>query len=178
MTGRHLVVVDMQHVFADPGSGWATPGFAAIVPTVAALVRACAPAVTFTRFVAPAEPAGAWRAYYARWPFARQPPDAPLWDVVPALRPTGPTVDAPTFSKWGPDLAARVGSATLVLAGVSTDCCVLSTAVAAADAGVPVQVVADACAGVDDASHRMALDVLALYAPLVEIVTSADVSPD
>jgi nicotinamidase-related amidase len=85
-----------------------------------------------------------------------------------------PTVDAPTFSKWGPELAARVGAATLVLAGVSTDCCVLSTAVAAADAGVPVQVVADACAGVDEESHRKTLDVLALYAPLIEIVTSAD----
>jgi nicotinamidase-related amidase len=75
----------------------------------------------------------------------------------------------------GPELADRVGAATLLLAGVSTDCCVLSTAVAAADAGVPVQVVADACAGVDGTSHRKALDVLALYAPLVEIVTSADV---
>jgi nicotinamidase-related amidase len=171
----HLVVVDMQRVFADPASGWATPGFAAIVPAVARLVQDCAPEVTFTRFVAPAEPTGAWRDYYARWPFALQPPDAPLWDVVPELGPTGPTVDAPTFSKWGPELAARVGAARLVLAGVSTDCCVLSTAVAAADAGVPVQVVADACAGVDDASHRKALDVLALYAPLVEVVTSAEV---
>jgi nicotinamidase-related amidase len=46
--------------------------------------------------------------------------------------------------------------------------------VAGADAGVPVQVVADACAGVDDESHRKTLDVLALYAPLIEIVTSAD----
>jgi nicotinamidase-related amidase len=171
---RHLVVVDMQHVFADPASGWATPGFAAIVPTVAALVRACAPDVTFTRFVAPERPEGAWRAYYAQWAFALQPPDAPLWDVVPDLQPTGPTVDAPTFSKWGPELAERVGTATLVLTGVSTDCCVLSTAVAAADAGVAVQVVADACAGVDEESHRKALEVLALYAPLVEVVTSAD----
>ena len=110
---RHLVVVDMQRVFADPASGWATPGFAAIVPTVAALVAAHAPAVTFTRFVAPTEPTGAWRTYYAQWTFARQPPDAPLWDVVPELGPTGPTVDAPTFSKWGPELAARVGACLL-----------------------------------------------------------------
>jgi nicotinamidase-related amidase len=171
---RHLVVVDMQRVFADPTSGWATPGFTAILPTVARLVQACAPEVTFTRFLAPAEPVGAWRTYYAQWPFALQPPDAPLWDVVPDLQPTGPTVDRTTFSKWGPELAERVGAATLLLAGVSTDCCVLSTAVAAADAGVPVQVVADACAGVDEASQRKTLDVLALYAPLVEIVTSAD----
>ena len=36
------------------------------------------------------------------------------------------------------------------------------------------RVVADACAGVDEASHRKTLDVLALYTPLMEIVTSAD----
>ena len=172
---RHLVVVDMQQVFADPASSWATPGFAAIVPTVAALARAYAPAVTFTRFVAPAEPAGAWRRYYEQWPFAVQPPDAPLWDVVPELGSTGPTVDATTFSKWVPALAERVGDATMVLCGVSTDCCVLSTAVAAADAGVPVRVVGDACAGVSAESHRATLDVLALYGPLVQVVTSAEV---
>ena len=174
--GRHLAVIDMQHVFADPTSGWATPGFAAIVPTVVELVKACVPEVTFTRFVAPTRPTGAWRAYYDQWPFARQPPDAPLWDVVAELGRTGPTVDAPTFSKWGPELAARVGTATLVLAGVSTDCCVLSTAVAAADAGVAVQVVADACAGIDEASHRKALDLMALYAPLITVVTSTEIA--
>jgi nicotinamidase-related amidase len=170
----HLAVIDMQRVFADPGSGWATPGFAAILPTVSALAAAFAPAVTTTRFVAPAEPAGAWREYYARWPFALQPPDAPLWDVVPELAGAGPTVDAPTFSKWGPALADRIGGAALVLAGVSTDCCVLSTAVAAADAGVEVLVVADACAGVDEQSHAKTLDVLALYGPLVRVVQSAE----
>ena len=120
---RHLVVVDMQHVFADPARGWASPGFAAIVPSVAALVRAHAAEVTFTRFVAPIRPEGAWRAYYAQWPFALQPPDAPLWEVVPDLGPTGPTVDAPTFSKWGPALAERVGAGQPVVPGVSTACC-------------------------------------------------------
>ncbi len=170
----HLVVVDMQRVFAEADSPWATPGFAAIVPTVGKLVAGFGDAVTFTRFVAPDVPSGAWQAYYAQWPFALQPADAPAWDVVPALLPAGPTVDAPTFSKWGAALAERVGGSTMVLCGVSTDCCVLSTAVAAADAGVAVRVVADACAGVSAASHRATLDVLALYAPLVEVVTSAD----
>ena len=168
-----LVVVDLQRVFGDPGSPWAAPRFGDARLRSAELAEAFGDRVVHTRFVAPAEPAGAWAAYYEQFAFALQPPDAPLWDVVPGLGPTGPTVDAPTFSKWGPELAARVGAARLVLAGVSTDCCVLSTAVAAADAGVPVRVVADACAGVDEASHRKALDVLALYAPLVQVVTSA-----
>jgi nicotinamidase-related amidase len=174
--GQHLVVSDMQRVFADADSPWATPGFATILPAVGGLAKTFGDAVTCTRFVAPERPAGAWREYYAAWPFALQPPDAPLWDVVPELGSTGPTVDAPTFSKWGPALAERLGDATMVLCGVSTDCCVLSTAVAAADAGVAVRVVADACAGVSAESHRATLEVLTLYGPLVQVVTSADVS--
>ncbi len=170
----HLVVIDMQRVFADADSPWATPGFAEILPTVAGLVTTHGDAVTFTRFVAPEQPVGAWRDYYAEWPFALQPPDAPLWEIVPELGPTGPTVDTTTFSKWGPALADRVGDDPMLLCGVSTDCCVLSTAVAAADAGVAVRVVGDACAGLSTESHRATLEVLALYGPLVQVVTSAD----
>ena len=51
----------------------------------------------------------------------------------------------------------------------------LSTALAAADAGVAVRVVSDACAGIDDESHAKALHVMGLYGPLVEVVTLADV---
>ena len=35
--------------------------------------------VVWTRFVAPAAPAGAWKEYYEQFPFALQPPDAPLY---------------------------------------------------------------------------------------------------
>jgi nicotinamidase-related amidase len=172
----HLAVIDMQRVFADPTSPWATPGFGAIVPAVAALAARFAPRVTFTRFVAPAAPAGAWEEYYAQWPFALQPPEAELWDLAPPFT-ADDTLDAPVFSKWGADLAARAGGGPLVVAGVSTDCCVLSTVVAAADAGMAVRVVADACAGVDEESHRAALHVMGLYAPLVQVVDSGDLLP-
>ena len=179
MTGAappFLAVIDMQRVFGDPGSPWLAPRFAEIVDPVRRLAGALAPRVVFTRFVAPAEPHGAWRRYYDQWPFALQPPGAPIYELAePFAAAAGPTLDATTFSKWGPDLAARAGGGTLVLAGVSTDCCVLSTALAAADAGTPVQVVADACAGIDDASHAKALDILRLYGPLVEVVTLAGI---
>jgi nicotinamidase-related amidase len=174
-TGGLLAVIDMQRVFGEPGSPWLAPRFGEIVKPVRDLVTAFQPDVVFTRFIAPAAPAGAWQRYYEMWPFALQPPDARIYELADGFAGgAGPTVDSVTFSKWGPDLADRVGEAgRLVLAGVSTDCCVLSTAVAAADAGVAVQVVADACAGVDDGSHQKALDILRLYAPLVE-VTSLD----
>jgi nicotinamidase-related amidase len=168
-----LAVIDMQDVFADPASPWFTPRFGEVVGPVRELVAAFRPRVTFTRFVAPAEPSGAWRRYYEQWAFALRPPDDPIYRLAGefAAEP-GPGIEATTFSKWGPDLAALVGDGgRLVLAGVSTDCCVLSTAVAAADAGVAVQVVADACAGVTDESQEQALALLRLYGPLIEVVS-------
>jgi hypothetical protein len=136
------------------------------------------------------------------WPFALDPRNAGLYSLVPPFGTAGDpgadrargqagagssaegdaerhhrlVVDRTTFGKWGPELEALTReSGEMVLVGVSTDCCVLSTALAAADAGVHVRVVADACAGVSDADHQRALDALALYAPLIEIATVAEV---
>jgi nicotinamidase-related amidase len=172
-----LAVIDMQRVFAEPGSPWATPRFDEAAEGVRRLLPAFGARVTFTRFLAPEEPEGAWRAYYDQWPFALQPPRARAWELTDAFAgPARDVVDATTFGKWGPDLAERVGrDGRLVLAGVSTDCCVLSTALAAADAGVEVLVVADACAGANDDSHARALHLMDLYRPLVRVVTVEDV---
>jgi nicotinamidase-related amidase len=179
-----LAVIDMQRVFGEPGSKWLAPRFAEIVGPVRRLADAFRPRVIFTRFVAPVAPAGAWRRYYEQWPFALQPADARIYELVDEFAgQPGQTLDATTFGKWGPELAGLTSGpggdpGQLVLAGVSTDCCVLSTALAAADAGVAVRVVADACAGVTDESHRQALDILRLYGPLVEVVSVADVTGD
>jgi len=171
-----LVVIDMQVVFGDPGSQWFTPGYPHIEPTVAKLVDHFADRVVFTRFVAPVAPVGAWIPYYEQWPFALVPADDPLYDLMPAMTADARVVvTSTTFGKWGPELErALAGSDEMVLVGVSTDCCVLSTALAAADAGIHVRVVRDACAGLTDADHRRAIDAMALYTPLIEIVDSAD----
>jgi nicotinamidase-related amidase len=176
-----LAVIDMQHVFADAASPWAAPRFAEVVEPVARLVTAFGARTTFTRFIAPAEPDGAWRSYYAGWPFALVAADDPLYRLVPAFAAfADDAVAATTFGKWDV-LADRIGARDrpdsvdqLVVCGVSTDCCVLSTVLAAADAGVEVLVVADACAGATDESHQRALDAMSLYAPLVLIVTVAE----
>lgn len=170
-----LAVIDMQNVFADADSPWRTPRFAQAAIPARELAVAFGPATVFTRFVAPAVPLGSWRPYYDQWPFALQPAEAPIWDVVAELADLATrTVSAPTFSKWS-ELAGHLApGGRLVLCGVSTDCCVLSTALEAADAGAEVIVVADACAGLDDASHAKALDIMALYAPLVRVVGLAE----
>jgi nicotinamidase-related amidase len=167
----HLVVVDMQRVFAEPGSAWATPGYATASAGVQRLLPAFAGRTVLTRFVAPERPEGAWVPYYAEWPDQLRPADDPTWDLMPEFAAVdAPVVTATTFGKWGPELAAATaGADRLVITGVSTDCCVLSTALAAADAGRSVVVPEDACAGLSDADHRRALDAMALYAPLITI---------
>jgi nicotinamidase-related amidase len=174
-----LVVIDMQVVFGDPSSQWFTPGYASVEPVVARLVEAFGDRVVFTRFVAPEKPVGAWIPYYEQWPFALVDADDPLYDLTPGTHfDNHPVVTEPTFGKWGSDLAAALGGSTeMVLVGVSTDCCVLSTALGAADAGIHVRVVQDACAGLSEADHERALDAMALYGPLIEIVDSASVLP-
>ncbi|WP_338675220.1 isochorismatase family protein [Streptomyces sp. SCSIO 30461] len=171
-----LAVIDMQRVFADLASPWATPRFADATAGVRRLLPAFAGHVVFTRFVAPEHPTGAWRAYFDRWPFALQPPDSEIWRLTDEFSTcVVDTLDTATFGKWTPELAERVRpDGTLVLAGVSTDCCVLSTALAAADAGIEVLVAADACAGADDRSHAGALQLMDLYRPLIRVTTVSD----
>jgi nicotinamidase-related amidase len=132
--------------------------------------------VVFTRFVAPAEPWGAWVPYYEQWAFALQPPEAELYALVPAFAEARDTLDAPTFSKWGPALAERLGpDPSIVVAGVATEVCVLGTVIGAADAGVSVRVASDACAAVDDTAQEQSLAVMRLWGPLVEVATTAEI---
>lgn len=169
-----LVVIDMQHAFGDPSSPWVTEGYAAIVPAVEKLVGRFQDRVVFTRFVRdPAEP-GHWSAYYDRWSSFRIPATDPLWDITLDVPVGSAVVDEPTFSKWGSSLEAVVGEAPLVLCGVATECCVLSTAYAAADAGRQVTVVADACAGASTQLHDQALVIMQTNAPLITVTTYDD----
>ena len=139
------------------------------------LRRAFGPRVALTRFLSPAEPEDAWVPYYQRWPFARDPANAALYDLVGAFPVEAAVlIDRTTFGKWDLESERRLGSPReIVVAGVATDCCVLSTALAACDAGVHVRVVGDACAATNASTHCRALDVMASYAPLIEI-TSVD----
>ena len=183
MSRPWLTIIDMQRVFAEPGSDWFTPRFDEIIAPIRKLLPTFGDHVVYTRFVAPTEPIGSWRAYYDQWPAELVGPGHRSYEIVDELTPDpGATVlQATTFGKWNPELAATIGSAgspgEMVLVGVATDCCILSTAVAAADAGVHVRVVAQACAGLTDESHHKALDILSGYAPMIEVVDLTDILP-
>lgn len=173
-----LVVIDPQAIFAAPDSAWGSPFFADAMPRIRALADDFGDRVIVTRWMPTADRTTSWGAYFAAWPFADQSPDDPLFDLVPdavGLSPH-PTLDLPTFGKWGREIEAIVGQgAHIVLTGVATDCCVISTALAAADAGAHVTVVADACAGSTAENQAAALQVMGLYPPQITISDSAAV---
>ena len=171
-----LVIIDPQAIFASPAtSPWGSPLWAETEPWIAALAEAYGPERTVvTRFVADPGLGGSWGSYYDEWGFALVPDDDPLYAVVPALGSAagrGHVVTAPTFGKWNADLRAIVGEQPrLALAGVSTDCCVIATALPAADAGATVRVIESACAGSTPENHARAIGAMALFGPQIVIV--------
>ncbi|WP_372698744.1 cysteine hydrolase family protein [Arthrobacter sp. JSM 101049] len=165
-----LVVIDMQEAFRRPGQ-WHVPRYDEAATRIDRLLPLFGDPL-FTRFVPdPAEP-GSWGAYYDRWDQMRLPPEDAVWGMVLPGYDGGATLDLPTFGKWGTAMAGLVPvGGELILTGVATDCCVLSTALAAVDAGRFVTVVTDACAGQDDAAHDGAVELMGLLSPMVRLVT-------
>jgi nicotinamidase-related amidase len=175
---RWLVVVDPQEIFASPESPWGSPFFGEAMTQIRRLADGFTDRVIVTRWLPTADRTTSWGDYFAAWPFADVPADDRLYALVPdaaGLTPH-PTLDLPTFGKWGPALQAITGPASdLVLCGVSTDCCVISTALPAADAGAHVTIAADACAGSTAENHAAALHVMGLYPPQITVTDTATV---
>lgn len=163
----------MQRVFREPESPWATPGFNELIQPIDRLVRSFGERVAFTRFLIPAGPEGAWADYYRLWDFVLDPSAAPLLELTsPWTNTHHVMVEKPAFSKWGSELRELAGpSKTLVVCGVATDCCVVATALDAADDGMYVRVVSDACAGIDGQAHARAIALMAGFPPHIAITT-------
>jgi nicotinamidase-related amidase len=186
MVTKYLLVIDMQNVFADPKSGWRTPEIEQIYAPIQQLVAHFSPQVVFTRFISARQPQGAWRTYYQDWPETLVPPSDPIWEIVPELRELSltvngwngdaTTIDKTTFGKDGPELQTLLAPDDEVyLCGVASDCCVLATAVPLIDRGIKTYVIADACRAAEEKAHQAAMVVMGDYAPICEIVNSADV---
>lgn len=175
--GPWLAIIDMQTIFSRYPKWWGCPRFDEIVEPIRRLAARFGDRTLITRFVAGSTHRGSWVPYYEQFPFANVPDSDPIYDVVDPLADLvrqDNVVTMTTFSKWGDErkgLRAKTGECPhLVLAGVATDCCVLSTAIAAAEDGAFVTVVLDACAGSSDANQEAAAKIFAGYAPLIEVI--------
>jgi len=164
-----LVIIDMQTIFSQYPKWWGCPKFDEVIQPILDLA-----AMFGDRTLIGTE--GSWVPYYRQFPFANVPGSDPLYDLVPPIANLvsgDNVVTMSTFSKWGNEahgLRAKTGvHPHLVLTGVSTDCCVLSTAMSAAEAGAFVTVALDACAGSSDENQVAAKNILIGYAPLISI---------
>ena len=170
-----LVVIDPQVVFADPSSEWLAPRVGAALDRVDRVAPSFGDRVIVTRWLPATDRDNSWGDYFDRFPFADQLASDPMFDLVPRAEALvrGRTLDVTTFGKYGPALVERTGPAPqLVLTGATTDCCVITTALAAADAGAWVTVLTDGCAGSTDENHAAALQVMGLYSPQIELTTT------
>lgn len=170
-----LVLIDMQRIFKEPSSQWHVSNYDQVAEQVARLRTKFERAI-WTRFVRDPMELGAWQAYYQRWDRCREARDSPQWDLTLDPQPEDGILSLPTFSKWGPQLCESVaGTEHLVVAGVATDCCVLSTVLGAVDAGKRVTVVSDACGGTSPTVHQQALELMELLNPMVQILEAGQV---
>ena len=167
-----LVVIDMQRIFQEPQSQWFVSNYQDVEQNVRKL-RDSFDLVIWTRFVRDPQELGAWADYYDKWDECREEPQSDRWDLTVPLQGNEQVLSMSTFTKWGEELARMTaGYQRLVVAGVATDCCVLSTVLGAVDAGKHVTVVSDACGGATPRAHDQALELMELLSPMVTVCTS------
>jgi nicotinamidase-related amidase len=161
----------MQRAFRQAGE-WHIPRYDEAARTIARLTASGLEPI-ITRFVPDPAEEGSWSSYYDRWQSMRRDPADPIWHIELPEVEARDSIDLPTFSKWGQELAERIPVGDeMILTGVATDCCILATALGAADAGRYVTVVEDACAGQSEAAHDQALSLMELLSPMVRVVKS------
>lgn len=169
MTAAHLCV-DMQNLFAEPGSPWHMPWSRRILPPVCALTERGAARSFLTRFIPPEDAGqahGNWKRFYRRWePLTRSRIDPELLEIVPALAqfcPPATIIDKKVYSPWTlttlhASLQAR-NIDTLLLTGGETDMCLMGTALGAIDLGYRVILLRDALCSSDDDTHDATLEI-------------------
>lgn len=164
-----LLIIDMQNVYT-PGQDWACWR---IRPAAASIRRLLDSGVfedvIFTRFLASDAPAGVWEEYNRvneavnqdPWKNEMMPEFAPYLDRYPLFTKSVYSSFAIPEVQKAARLADRV-----VITGVVSECCVLSTVLAGVDLGIPLLYLEDAVSGLSAESDRAVLDILSGLAPL------------
>ena len=179
----HLVV-DMQELFRSHPD-WGSASLTGIVPPIQRLLKAKPQNAYFSRFIPPQQmdhATGAWRRYYQRWhrvTLDRMDPN--LVNVIEELRPwERGIVDKLGYSALGNlEFRRQVTQAEgrcLILSGVETDVCVLSTAMEAMDLGLRVILPLDAIASSSARCHELALQIIhERFDEQIELATVDDI---
>ena len=171
-----LLVIDMQNVYTK-GQEWACEGVEAASASILRLLNSQMPEqVIFTRYLAAEHPEGVWKEYNEM--NAAVNTDAWLNEMMPEFLPwvkTHPVYTKSVYSSFAipevRDLAKH--ASRIVISGVVAECCVLSTALSAIDAGCKVIYLTDAVAGLNATSQKEAENILSYLSPLhTELMTT------
>ena len=171
-----LLVIDMQNVYTK-GQEWACEGVEAASASILRLLNSRMPdQVIFTRYLAAEHPEGVWKEYNEM--NAAVNADAWLNEMMPEFLPwvkTHPVYTKSVYSSFAipevRDLAKH--ASRIVISGVVAECCVLSTALSAIDAGCKVIYLTDAVAGLNATSQKEAENILSYLSPLhTELMTT------
>lgn len=180
-----LLFIDFQLVFTPNGplgpNGWPVPKFNdALHNALLVYEKLKSECQTIsTRYIPPNPISGEWIEYFNQFPKIPKNDNSPCYDLAKNV-PRDYVISVPKFGKWPSVVKSQhIKMPTEVyITGVSTDCCVLSTALAAVDSGVKVYIVTDACASSSDTNQNNALNVLKGYAPNIELVTCNEILND
>lgn len=168
-----LIIIDMQEAFRRPGLPWECAHYEVAATRISQLSKAHSGTTVWTQFIRDPAETGAWKSYYDRWQDYRIEPEHALWDLTLEPAPHDTILQAPTFSKWNAELSQIAKAySRLTVAGVATDCCVLSTVLSAIDANKYVTVVSDACAGATQEAHQHAINLMSMLTPMVTLTTT------
>lgn len=163
----HLVV-DMQEMFRSHPD-WGTEVLTRVIPPIRRLLEARPDNAYFSRFIPPQRAdhaSGTWQRYYRRWASVTLDNLAPgQVAIVRELRPWAKRVaDKVGYSAMANPVLRQAAIShsdhCMILSGVETDVCVLSTVMEGVDAGLRVILATDALTSSSTACHERALAIL------------------
>ena len=165
-----LLVIDMQNVYAEGGE-WHCPNTDAAAENVKSLIAESKGKidVAFTRFLASETPTGVWKQYNIENAAVNE--DAYSNEMLSIFEDELQEYPLYTKSVYSslaiPEVRELAMNADRVLlSGVVAECCVLATAMAMIDAGIPIIYLTDAVAGISPETEAATELVLAGLEPL------------
>lgn len=140
-----LLIIDMQNVFLK--GEWGVPSMTRAEENILKLAERY-PILAKTRHLSARDPIGTWARYNAQWGYLDEDPwNFELTERIGGLE--GPVFEKYTYSAFSNpkllDLSAQFDR--VILTGVQTEFCVLSTMLDGVDRGIDLIFVPDACAG-------------------------------
>lgn len=172
-----LLVIDMQNVYL-PGQPWACVNMPQVIHNILTLLKGHYSDGMFSLFLPPESPTGIWRDYNRAYADI----NANLWmselidEFLPFLQEY-PSYTKSVYSCYGAPAMreALLAYDRVIITGVVSECCVLSTVCSAIDAGQKVIYLTDAVAGMSEESTDDTQKVLMNFSPMhLTAMTTSD----